>query len=232
MGCDVVGARCDGNWWRSEPLAHRFVQCARLDCGGVEPTWRTCVGFERTGECCSYSFHPPTSCARMGFSRARRSLLRHRRRTSAIRHHHHRVHVECVFPDRSPLQQMHPVSSCGSSPSAPHGPVSTPGGVRSTPRVGEGPRLHPRCKGALPRPRRRLQASLPRANPHEPGFNRRVKRNSPSNRTRTSVRSNPVETRRRWTNPKATHAEDSNRCSRGSSAGVVRFVGDSNPWWW
>lgn len=33
-----------------------------------------------------------------------------------------------------------------------------PGGVRSTPCVEEGPRLHPRCTGALPRPRRRLQA--------------------------------------------------------------------------
>ena len=42
-------------------------------------------------------------------------------------------------PIAPPLQQMHPVSSCGSSRSPPHGPVSTPGGVRSTPCVGRVP---------------------------------------------------------------------------------------------
>lgn len=141
MGCDVAGARCDGNWWRSEPLAHRSVQCARLDCGGVEPTRRTCVGFERTNKWRSYVFHPPASCARTGFSRACRSPLGHRRRTRAIRHPHRRVHVGCIFPDRSPLQQMHPVSSCV--------PPPPPRTDRSRPR---GCAIHTLCGGGSQAP--------------------------------------------------------------------------------
>lgn len=119
-----------------------------------------------------------------------------------------------------------------SSPSAPHGPVSAPGVCDPHPvwRRVPGSTLVAQVlclvREDVSKP------SLPRANPHEPGFNRRVKRNPPSNRTRTSIRSNPVETRRRWTNPKAAHAEDANGWRRGSSAGVVRFVGDSNPRWW
>lgn len=96
--------------------------------------------------------------------------------------------------------------------------------------------LHPHSQGppslpqSLPRPRRRLLPFLTwvrtRTNRTPSSV---LQRDSHPDRTRTSTRSNPVESRRRRTNRTPPPAEDGAYFHWCSSAGSVRFVGASDP---